>query len=297
MNKANNAGDGQLPIESGIGHVCLRVGDLERALEFYADSLGLHEIKRDGATAALAAAETSPALVVLHEHAGATRRPRNTTGLFHVAIRLPTRRALARVFRRLLGMRYPFHGFSDHGVSEALYLADPDGNGLELYTDRPRSEWPYDDAGLIAMKTERLDTKALLQLVEDDETPWTGIDPDTDIGHVHLQVSDLAQAERFYHEVLGLDVMQRSYPGALFFAAGGYHHHVGANVWNSRGGTPAPNDTADLVYFQLLVPDAQAWEAVLSRADAAGVTIERRDQTSAMLRDSDGIGVEVVHSH
>lgn len=285
---------GQLPAETGIGHVCLRVGDMDRALDFYADSLGLQETERDGNSVALSAAETSPALVILRERAGATHRSPNTTGLFHVAIRLPTRHALARVFRRLLGMRYPFHGFSDHGVSEALYLADPDGNGLELYCDRPRSEWPYDDAGLIAMKTERLDTKALLQLVQEDDTPWAGIDPDTDIGHVHLQVSDLERAERFYHEVLGLDVMQRSYPGALFFAAGGYHHHVGANVWNSRGGSPAPEDTADLVYFQLLVPDAQAWEAVLARAESAGVTLERREETSALLRDSDDIAVEVV---
>lgn len=288
------ADEGQLPAETGIGHVCLRVGDMDRALDFYADSLGLQQIERDGASVVLAAAETSPALVILRERRGAVRRQPNTTGLFHVAIRLPTRYALARVFRRLLSMRYPFHGFSDHGVSEALYLADPDGNGLELYTDRPRDEWPYDENGSIAMVTQRLDTKALLQLVEDDDEPWAGIDPDTDIGHVHLQVSNLERAERFYHKMLGLDVMQRSYPGALFFAAGDYHHHVGANVWNSKGGSPAPDDTANLVYFQLLVPDTKAWQAVLSRADAAGVTIERRDETSAMLRDSDDIAVEVA---
>lgn len=286
--------DGQLPAGTGIGHVCVRVGDMNRALEFYVESLGLHELRRDDASVALSATDSPPALVVLRERPGATRRPANTTGLFHVAIRLPTRYALARVFRRLLSMRYPFHGFSDHGVSEALYLADPDGNGLELYTDRPRAEWPYDENGDIAMVTQRLDTKALLQLVEQDDTSWAGIDGDTDIGHVHLQVSNLGRAERFYHDVLGLDVMQRSYPGALFFSAGGYHHHVGANVWNSKGGSPAPDDTADLVYFQLLVPEAQAWQALLARAEAAGVTIEQRDETSALLRDSDSIAVEVV---
>lgn len=287
-------GTGHLPEETSIGHVCLRVGNLDRALHFYADSLGLQEVERTADSTTLSATGELPAVVVLRERAGAARRPANTTGLFHVAIRLPTRYALARVFRRLLSRRYPFHGFSDHGVSEALYLADPDGNGLELYADRPRGQWPYDERGGIAMVTQRLDTKALLQLVEDDDTSWAGIDPATDIGHVHLQVSSLERADQFYHDVLGLDVSQRSYPGALFFSAGGYHHHVGANVWNSKGGSPAPDDTADLVYFQLLVPDAQAWQALLARAEAASVTIEQRDETSALLRDSDSIAVEVV---
>lgn len=288
-------GAGALPADTHVRSVALRVADMRRALDFYVDLVGFRPLSQGDNTATLSATGAPPAHIGLTAVPDVRPKPANTTGLFHVAIRLPTRRALARLFRRLLAHRWPFHGASDHGVSEALYLADPDGNGLELYTDRPHERWPYDDDGQLAMTTQALDTKSLLRLTADDEIPWSGIDSGTDVGHVHLQVSDLEQAERFYAGILGLDVTQRSYPGARFFAAGGYHHHVGTNVWNSLGAPAAPSDTADLDRFVLCIPDEAAWRSVAQRASTAGVPTERLQDGVLRLRDPDGITIDVEY--
>jgi catechol 2,3-dioxygenase len=188
-------------------------------------------------------------------------------------------------------------GASDHRVSEALYLADPDGNGLELYVDRPREQWPVYD-GQVAMTTERLDLNHLLAEIQEDSEPWAGIDPGTDIGHVHLQVSDLSQAEAFYHGLVGLEVTQRSYPGALFLSAGGYHHHVGVNVWNSLGASPPPENASGLISFAIRIPERSAWEALVQRLEQGGVAIQERMESpqhvSVLVRDPSQIGVELV---
>lgn len=287
--------DFRLPDDTHIGHAHLQVSDLARSLRFYVDLVGFREVSRSNGTAVLSATGKLPAHLILTERRGARPKPRRSTGLFHVAIRLPGRYELARVFQHLVVNRWPFGGFSDHKVSEALYLSDPDGNGLELYRDRPRDQWPMLD-NRVEMVTDPLDVDALL--AEAGDEPWTGIAAGTDIGHVHLHVADLGEAEAFYCNVLGLQVMQRSYAGALFVSAGGYHHHLGLNIWAGEGAPPPPPDAVGLLAFSLQVPDAQAWQAAVDRAEAAGVNIESRREengmVSVLLRDPSENAVELT---
>jgi catechol 2,3-dioxygenase len=282
-----------LPDDTHIGHAHLQVADVERSLHFYVDLMGFKQVNRNNGTAVLSASGSLPAHLILSEYPGARPKPRQSTGLFHVAIRLPNRHELARVFFHLVGNGWPFGGFSDHKVSEALYLSDPDGNGLELYRDRPRDQWPM-SGGQVEMTSDPLDVDALLALAENDGIPWTGIAPGTDIGHVHLHVANLHEAERFYCNLLGLDVMQRSYAGALFVSAGGYHHHIGLNIWAGEGAPPPPPDAVGLRSFSLQIPDAQAWQTVVSRIEAAGLPIERKSPNSLLIRDPSGNAVELM---
>lgn len=276
-----------LPASSHIGFAHLQVSDLARAVAFYRDLVGFREVSRSGPTVTLSATGTPPAHLILTGHPGARPKPPRTTGLYHVAIRLPDRPALARLLKRLSEQKWPLQGAADHGVSLALYLTDPDGNGLELYTDRPRDQWRY-DSGKIAMVTDPLDVPDLLAQAHD--TPWDGIDPGADIGHMHLQVSDLTRAEAFYVDLLGLDVMQRSYPGALFVAAGGYHHHLGLNTWAGQGAPPPPPDAVGLAAFSLALPDEDAYSAVVERLRGANLPVEPH-HGGVLVRDSDQNGV------
>ena len=281
-----------LPADARIGSVDLQVSTLRKALGFYADLIGLRVVESSGLTAALSADGSPPALLRLTEIPGARPRPKHTTGLFHVAIRLPDRRQLGRLLGRLLECGVVFQGFSDHGVSEALYLTDPDGNGLELYRDRPRDEWPM-NGEYVAMTTDPLDRDVLLAETADDTYPWDGIHPDSDIGHIHLQVSGLELAEDFYCELIGMTAMQRDYPGALFMAAGGYHHHLGANIWHSAGASPPPPEAVGLKSFSLAIPDAAAVSAAGQRLRDAGVTVEDQEAGALRVRDPDDVAVEL----
>lgn len=278
----------QLAADTHIGYAHLRVADLNRSLGFYRDQLGLTEIRRDGDTSYLSADGSEPAIIILTEDPDAPPKPRRSTGLYHVAIRLPSRKALAETFRQLVVKQVPFSGFSDHLVSEALYLPDPDDNGLELYRDRPREEWRMSN-GAVAMDTLPLDLDDLLGEAGDE--PYTGIDPATDIGHIHLHVSSLPRAEAFYVDLLGFDAMQRSYPGALFVAAGGYHHHIGLNTW--AGTTPPPADAIGLVAYSVVIPSVEAFAAVVERANEAGIPVTSRDGRT-FVSDQDGNSIELV---
>ena len=282
--------DFRLPATTRLGHVHLRVGDLDRALAFYEGVLGLRAERASG-RAALAPRNGGPELVLLEERPGAAPRERGTTGLYHYAILLPDRRALAGALRRLLDVRWPIEGASDHAVSEAVYLADPDGNGIELYADRPRETWTWRH-GELYMTTRPLDVAGLLCALGPDPEPWAGVPPGTVIGHVHLHVSGLARAEAFYHGVLGFDVVVRSYPGALFLSAGGYHHHIGVNVWAGPGATRPSPDRAGLIDFQLLVPAGGAAQ-VAERARAHGLD-PRPAEGGFRLEDPDGNAVVVL---
>jgi catechol 2,3-dioxygenase len=292
----------RLPDGTYIGHVHLQVSDLGRALGFYEELLGFKRAletahpPRVAETVALSATGAAPYRLLLTERRQAGPKPPRTTGLYHLAIRFPGRRALARVFARLVAHRYLLHGASDHKVSEAIYLSDPDGIGIELYADRPSKEWPR-EGDQVAMATDPLDVQALLAEAGLDDEPWQGAHPGTDIGHVHLHVSDLGRAEAFYHGILGLDVTQRGYPGALFLSAGGYHHHVGLNVWAGQGAPRPPENAVGMLSFALRIPGEAAWRALLARAEAAGLEYAARDTeqgTSALLVDPDGNGVEVM---
>ncbi|MBK8023459.1 MAG: VOC family protein [Chloroflexi bacterium] len=275
-----------LPDDLSIASVVFKVASLERARTFYVDLLGFSIVGTEADRLHLAAAPGAPPIITLHEIPGAVIKPARTVGLYHVAILVPSRAALGKVIARLMAARYPLQGASDHYVSEALYLADTEGNGLEIYRDRPRSEWRMDADG-VAMATDPMDIDGVLEAR--DTSPWTGIDPGTVIGHVHLHVSDLPAAEAFWVESLGFTVMQRSYPGALFVAAGGYHHHLGLNIWAGKR-QPPPNATG-LESFTLRLPSAI--DAAVASLKAHGRPVEVTDGM-ATVRDQDGGVVMLV---
>ncbi len=238
-----------LPADAQIGQVSLTVSNLDRSLLFYRDVLGFEEARRDGRVSYLGA-PGGKVIIELHERADAIPKPRRSSGLFHFAILVPSRAALGRSLRRLADTRWPISGASDHLVSEALYLDDPDGLGIEIYRDRPRHSWQRLQGGEIAMATDPLD----LQGVHDEpgaETPWRGLEAGTIMGHVHLHVPHLDAAESLYCGRVGFDPILRRYPGALFVSAGGYHHHLGLNIWAGVGAPPPPENAVGLREFTI----------------------------------------------
>ncbi|RDJ26779.1 VOC family protein [Bosea caraganae] len=244
-----------------IGAVSLRVRDLAGLTAFYRDAIGL-KILSQGPGKAVLGIDGEP-LVVLE--AGA-QPPSSKAGLFHVAILLPSRGDLANWLAHAAKGGVRLEGASDHLVSEAIYLSDPEGNGIEVYRDRSRPEWPRRD-GAIAMATERLDLDALIS--EAKGGPYLGMPSGTRMGHIHLRVGDTAQAEAFYRDALGFDLMVH-YPGASFLASGGYHHHIGANVWQSRGAPVRKDGEAGLAAFELVARDDEAFAAMRGRFLAVG---------------------------
>ena len=283
----------RLPDATRVGFVHLRVHDLEQALRLYRDLLGFREIGRSDTSVSLGTQAASRPILVLIEEKKAQPRSRTTPGLFHVAVLYKNRTELARVLRRLAESEYPFQGFADHGVSEALYLADSEGNGIELYADRPRDTWKS-SSGSVKMVSEPLDIDDLLRELKSVNDPWNGVHPDTKIGHIHLQVSDLTKADKFYHETLGFDVTQRSYPGALFLSAGGYHHHIGVNVWNSKDSSPAPGNATGLIRFAVEVPDMGTVHRLKDRLDDFNHPNELSgDGRSLTTRDFDNIEITI----
>ena len=256
----------RLPDATRLGRVRLQVASLDRSLPFYEDVLGLRRLDRRGGVATLGASGDGTALVELHERAGARPVPRRgRLGLYHFAVLLPDRAALGR-FLAHLAARGVRAGMSDHAVSEALYLTDPDGLGIEVYADRPRDMWRYAGRQL-HMNTEPLDTASLL--AAGGRAPWAGMPPGTVIGHVHLHVGDIDAAAAFYHAALGFDKVVWSYPGALFLSAGGYHHHLGTNTW-AAGAAPAADDDARLLDWEVVVPTAADADAAAASVAAAG---------------------------
>jgi catechol 2,3-dioxygenase len=256
-----------LPPDAHVGEVTLRVSNLDRSVAFYTEVLGLSRIAHTATTAGLGVAD-SRVLIRLEHHPGAIRRPRRSSGLFHVAILVPGRAALGRMLRRLAARHWPLSGASDHLVSEALYLDDPDGLGLEIYCDRPRETWQV-EGGEVVMATDPLDLNSLASEPGAD-TPWRGLDAGTQIGHVHLHVPDLTRAEALYCSEIGFTPTLRRYPGALFVAAGGYHHHLGLNVWAGVGAPPPPANTAGLRGFTV---EGQALAPRVIADPATSVTI------------------------
>ena len=226
-------------------------------------------------------------LVRLYGDLSAPALDRRATGLYHQAILFPTRLDLAHALARLAEARWPLDGVADHLVSEALYLSDPDGNGIELYRDRPRADWRY-DGGQLQMATLPLDLRNLAAELDAADGPQAAAPAGTVIGHVHLQVASIPDAEAFYHGVLGFDVTARGYPGALFVSAGGYHHHLGLNTWHSAGSGPAAPGSVGLRSYEVVVPDVAELERVLARVGDAGLTTDRRGADSAAVRDPSG---------
>jgi catechol 2,3-dioxygenase len=210
-------------------------------------------------------------------------RPHGTTGLFHFAVLVPTRADLGEALRRVVENGWRFTGASDHLVSEALYLNDPEGNGIEIYRDRPRDEWPRDGEGVIQMATLPLDLEGVLGEVDGAQHVPPVMPAGTHIGHMHLQVANLHDAESFYANTLGFEVMVRTYPGALFVSAGGYHHHIGLNTWESAGGSPPPEGSTGLRSFEVVLPSSEDAERVAARARDAGAEVSTSDGTAIVL--------------
>ena len=278
-----------IPPETHVGPVRLTVADLDREREFYERAIGLRVLDDqgddDGSTLRLGADGT--VVVELIGDPDAPPRRRGTTGLFHLAILVPSRADLAGALRRVVGAGGPLAGASDHLVSEALYLADPEGNGIEIYRDRPREEWRRVD-GQIEMATLPLDLDSLLAEQGEGESPHAPAG--TRIGHVHLHVADLAAAEEFYAGVLGFDVTVRGYPGALFLSAGGYHHHIGVNTWAGEGAPAPPPGTRGLRDFAIVLPGSAELDAAEGRLRDAGVEA-RRDAEGVHAADPSGNGI------
>ncbi len=285
----------QSSLIDSIGRVELRVRDIDGALGFYRDIVGLEVVDKDADHAALSA-PGSPVVLKLSSDGVDAVAKREATGLYHTAIRFPDRTALANALARLAEANYRI-GASDHGVSEALYIDDPDGNGVELYRDRPRDQWPAPNTEYrTPMFNSPLDLHGLLDDAGDGagDGATKGAAPGTDIGHVHLQVSDLERTHAFYVDVLGLDLMAE-FPGqAGFFSSGGYHHHIGGNTWHSRHGSAAPKNHAGLERIVFNV-SADELEKARLRLTETGHPVTG-DGNELIVADPDGIELRFVTS-
>ena len=275
----------KLPDKTKIQSIDLKIKDLKASLNFYSDLMGFKIISQTENTAMLSASGKLPYIIQLIEDKTAIHKPYGTTGLFHIAIKLPNRKELARVFLRMFEKKVKFQGFSDHLVSEAIYLEDPDENGIELYCDRPKSEWQY-KMGQVEMATLPLNLNVLTDELK-DRNVWNGIHTDTEIGHIHLSVSDIKKAQDFYSLLLGMNVTNSTYPGAMFFSAGGYHHHVGTNIWSSKNGKPAPANSVGLMEYSINIPDENYIKELESIAKEAGLLNKKFDGKKLVLNDFD----------
>jgi catechol 2,3-dioxygenase len=278
----------RLPDAAAPGAVHLQVSELRRSVTFYRDVLGLRVRTATATSAELAPAEDPRVLVTLTERPDIVPAPRRSVlGLYHFAVLLPTRADLGRFLAHAL-RRGEQVGLADHAVSEAVYLSDPDGLGIEVYADRPRASWRYSGREIF-MTTEPLDVDDLISAGGGAE--WTGAPAGTVIGHVHLHVGDLQAAEAFYHAALGFDVTVRGYPGAVFLSAGGYHHHLGTNTWAS--GPPAAPNQAKLLAWDLVVPGRSDADAAAARLRDAGHVVEA-DRDGWIATDPWDIRVRLV---
>jgi catechol 2,3-dioxygenase len=268
--------------DTDLGEVKLKVKNLERSAQFYKDVVGLKVLKQDGDTVYFTA-DGQKVLLVLEAHPDSVILPqRTTTGLYHFAILVPDRKQLGLALRNLIQAQIHI-GQADHLVSEALYISDPEGNGIEIYRDRPRDTWERDAQGNYKMATDPIEWESLLQEAGDE--PWSGLHPETIIGHVHLHVADLKSSNEFYTRLLGFDIVG-NYAGfsALFVSAGGYHHHLGLNIWAGAGAPNPPSNAAGLDYYTIMFPNRAERDLVVKRLADAGVSTYEQD-TALFVND------------
>ena len=269
-----------------MGPVHLTVADLARSLDFYRSAVGLEVLDEADGRAALGAGHDE--LLVLHERPGAPPAD-GRTGLYHFALLLPDRASLARWLAHAARDRVPLQGLSDHYVSEAIYLGDPDHHGIEIYADRPRERW--EGQVMQRMTTLPLDTQSLLGELEDPQSePFEGLPDGTTMGHVHLRVADIPATLAFYRDLLGFELMAEYGDQAAFLAAGGYHHHLGANTWESRGASPPPPGSAALRHATIVLPGQADRDRLLALVEEAGQHVEETDD-GPLVRDPSGNGL------
>lgn len=279
MVNGNGEFGSKLDPKTKLGYVSLTISDLRRSVRFYQDSLGFQLLKEEGDTAYLGAGEDI--LLILVEQPGAIQYERRT-GLYHFAILTPSRVELGNVLKNLIESNTQIQGGADHLVSEAIYLSDPDGNGIEIYRDRPRADWEYEN-GILKMATEPLDYQDILAEVDGKGKKWNGLDGETRLGHMHLHVADLTEAVDFYENTLGFDLQLYYGTSAAFLSAGGYHHHIGLNTWNGTGAPPPPPNSVGLRYFSV----------TLHNYDEMGQLVKRMEQAEASYeKNEDGLLVQ-----
>ncbi|GGF71744.1 catechol-2,3-dioxygenase [Paenibacillus albidus] len=273
-----------------IGLVQIRVSNLARSLAFYQNVVGLKVLRQAGHEVEMTA-DGRNVLLILREIANAKVLRRNSAaGLYHFAILVPDRPSLGLVVRNLIAEGIEV-GQGDHLVSEALYIQDPDNNGIEIYRDRPRDTWRHDPQGHVVMTTDPVDVEGLLEASEG--LVWNGLPEGTVMGHVHFHVGDLGQAKEFYVDLLGFDLMANYGDAAMFISAGGYHHHIGLNTWAGKGAPAAPADAPGIDYFTLLLPNEEERSAVVERVRQAGYTVREEGGVPAFA-DPWNIGIRLV---
>ncbi|GGG09596.1 VOC family protein [Paenibacillus abyssi] len=275
-----------------LGEVKLKVSNLERSIKFYQEVVGLKMLNQEAKTAELTA-DGKNALLVLEEIPGAVVvPPRSASGLYHFAILLPTRKDLGLSLRNLIESGIHI-GQADHLVSEALYISDPDHNGIEIYRDRPRETWTRDEKGNYNMATDPIDWEGLLEEAKGEA--WTGLPAGTTMGHVHVHVSDLQKSKQFYCDVLGFDITANymSRMGALFISAGGYHHHLGLNIWAGNGAPMPPVNGTGLAYYTIVVPDQEELDNVVGQLRNAGISAEE-EAGAWFVKDPSGIQLKLT---
>jgi catechol 2,3-dioxygenase len=280
-----NISDNKIDPDTEIGSVKLAVRDLNKMVAFYQNLIGLSLFRADKDEAVLGVGKR-PLVRLLSRPNGASHP--TATGLFHLAILLPGRAALGQWLLYYLKNGFQLDGVGDHLVSEALYLSDPEGNGIEMYRDRPRETWEYSN-GRIRMDTLAVDLESML--VEADPDPFNGLPDKTKMGHIHLQVNNLEKTAAFYRDILGFDLMAKM-PGAGFLSAGGYHHHIGMNTWRSYNGNVPPPNSLGLMNYEVILPNEQSKASLLQRLTENQIDFSQNG--TVKLQDPAGIWIEFV---
>jgi catechol 2,3-dioxygenase len=268
------------------GEVNIKVSNLDRAISFYQNIIGLKVLNKSAERVILTANGNTP-LVTLEQPSDVIPLAGRHSGLYHYALLLPTRGDLSVFLRHLIQTKYPF-GAGDHYVSEALYITDPDGNGIEIYRDRPSSEWKWDN-GLVEMATIEIDAQGILA---ESDAPWEGLPTGTILGHMHLHVGNLKQAEQFYNDVLNFKTVSY-YPQAAFMSTGAYHHHIAINTWQGVGVLTPPRNMVGLNWYSLVYPDVAARQTVIDQLEQAGVVVTQ-ELDGYMTSDPAGNQIRLV---
>ncbi|MDR7870732.1 MAG: VOC family protein [Tissierellaceae bacterium] len=257
-----------------VNEIVLKVTDIDRSIDFYTKIMGFSILKKNGKDATLTADGFNPILTLIEPEDVIPKVPKRT-GLYHFAVLLPSRYDLGLFLKNIRDEWYPIIGGADHGVSEAIYLEDPDDNGIEVYRDVAESEW--DRSGdRINMVTEPLNYDELI--AESGEDKWDKTPLDTIIGHIHLHVGDLDKARRFYCDGLGFDLTMEAGSSAIFLSTGGYHHHIGLNVWNGRNADPLPDNSVGMKYYTLQFPDKRSREEIINNLENLGYEVIKDDK-------------------
>jgi len=266
----------QLDSQLHLGYVTLRVKSLEKQRSFYQELFGLHLLEETQNQLVLSADNVHP-LIVLQEGENVVQKPARTTGLYHLALLVPSREDLAYVINHLIEKGVRFDGASDHLFSEAFYLTDPEGNGVEIYRDRPRNEWPRSDNGELISASDPIDFQGIMSL-HDSNRQWTGFPEGTILGHMHLHVSKLNDASKFYLDRLGLEEITRFHESALFMSAGGYHHHIAVNIWQGSGASLPPENATGLVEYSLVLSSEEEYLKLLNHLSELNMTITNENK-------------------